>query len=142
MSEKDIIKNYSNGDFTIVWKPKKCIHAAECVKRLPKVYNPDLKPWIKAENAGIEELREQIMACPSGALTYKMVNEVIQSDGQSEIKVEVLQNGPLLVHGKLQVTNHNGKNEVRDKTTAFCRCGSSNNKPYCDGAHRNNDFKG
>ncbi|RZW44308.1 MAG: hypothetical protein EX263_11035, partial [Flavobacteriaceae bacterium] len=26
--------------------------------------------------------------------------------------------------------------------TAFCRCGASSNKPYCDGEHRKIDFRG
>ena len=33
--------HYSNNDITIVWNPEICIHAAECVKRLPKVYKPE-----------------------------------------------------------------------------------------------------
>lgn len=68
--DKEIIKEYSNGELTVVWKPKTCIHAAECVKALPKVYNPKEKPWIKIENATIEELKNQIMKCPSGALSF------------------------------------------------------------------------
>lgn len=62
--------HYSNNDITIVWNPEICIHAAECVKRLPKVYNPRKKPWLTIENATTEELIEQIAACPSGALTH------------------------------------------------------------------------
>jgi uncharacterized Fe-S cluster protein YjdI len=42
--------NYSNEDLTIVWNPEICIHTAECVKRLPKVYNPKGKPWLTIEN--------------------------------------------------------------------------------------------
>ena len=70
--DKDITKEYSNGELTIVWKPKACIHAAECVKALPKVYKPKAKPWITIENATTEELKIQIMKCPSGALSYYM----------------------------------------------------------------------
>jgi uncharacterized Fe-S cluster protein YjdI len=64
------VKEYQKGDFTIVWKADKCIHSAECVKRLPEVYNPENKPWIQPENANEKELIEQIDACPSGALSY------------------------------------------------------------------------
>ena len=60
MDKKDIIKEYSNGDFTIVWKPGICIHAEICRKTLPEVYNPDVRPWIKAENANVGELTTQI----------------------------------------------------------------------------------
>ncbi len=68
--EKEIKKEYSNDEIVIVWKPKTCIHAAECVKALPKVYNPNGKPWLKIENATTEELKAQISKCPSGALSY------------------------------------------------------------------------
>ncbi|MGW8122376.1 (4Fe-4S)-binding protein [Roseivirga echinicomitans] len=68
--EKEIVKEYSNGELTVVWKPQKCIHAGECVKALPEVYNPKEKPWIKAENASTQDLKDQIAKCPSGALSY------------------------------------------------------------------------
>lgn len=70
--DKEIVKEYSNGELTVVWKPAKCIHAAECVKALPEVYNPKEKPWIKAENASTQALKEQIAKCPSGALSYRL----------------------------------------------------------------------
>ncbi len=69
--ENKNVKEYKNGDFTILWKQDMCIHAAECVKALPSVYNPKKKPWIVAENASVEELKNQINKCPSGALSYK-----------------------------------------------------------------------
>jgi len=65
---------YSNGEITIVWQPKLCQHAAVCVKKLPNVYKPKDKPWIKIENASTEELKDQINQCPSGALSF-YVNE-------------------------------------------------------------------
>ncbi len=64
-------KEYSNGDITIVWKPKLCIHSGVCAKTLPKVYNPKERPWIKPENAGAQEIIDQVAKCPSGALSIK-----------------------------------------------------------------------
>ncbi len=142
MAEREIIKEYKKDDFTIIWKPKKCIHAAECVKRLPNVYKPNDKPWIVPDNATIEELKEQIKACPSGALSYKMENETTQEEAHLETVVEVLENGPLLVYGTLHVTKTDGEKEKKNRTTAFCRCGASENKPYCDGKHNNIGFVG
>jgi uncharacterized Fe-S cluster protein YjdI len=72
---KEIIKKYSNEELTIDWKPRKCIHAGECVKALPNVYNPKKRPWLKIDNATTDELKEQIMKCPSGALSYYMKGE-------------------------------------------------------------------
>ena len=63
-------KEYSNGEITIKWQPKKCQHAAVCVETLPKVYKPKAIPWIVIENATTEELKAQIRNCPSGALNF------------------------------------------------------------------------
>ncbi len=140
-NKKEIVKEYSNGELTILWKPRKCIHAAVCVKELPKVYKPSEKPWIQIENATTEELKRQVEACPSGALSY-VVEGNSSEEAYVETKVEALENGPLLIYGTLHVTNSDGTKEKKNKTTAFCRCGASENKPYCDGAHVKIEFKG
>ncbi|MBS4035310.1 MAG: (4Fe-4S)-binding protein [Ignavibacterium sp.] len=66
-------KEYTNGEITIVWKPKLCIHSGVCVKTLPKVYNTKERPWIKPENASTEDLISQVAKCPSGALSIKEI---------------------------------------------------------------------
>lgn len=142
MSEREIIKKYGNGDLTVIWKPKICIHAGECVKRLPNVYDPNVKPWIKAENASIEELKDQINACPSGALTFEIKGKSQKDVEVLKTQIEVKENGPLLVYGVIDVTLSNGSIEEKSKTTAFCRCGASLNKPFCDGSHIKDGFKG
>jgi len=138
----EIIKEYTNGELTIVWKPAKCIHAGECVKALPKVYDPNRRPWIIAEGADTAALKDQIGKCPSGALSYFMNGEENKEEQSLETKIEVLQNGPLLVYGTLNVIDKDGNVETKNKTTAFCRCGASNNKPYCDGSHVKAKFEG
>ncbi len=75
MENKEITKKYTKDELTIVWKPGKCIHAAVCVHTLPKVYNPQAKPWIAVDNATTEELKAQIESCPSGALSYYTADE-------------------------------------------------------------------
>ncbi|WP_136668854.1 (4Fe-4S)-binding protein [Flavobacterium sp. H122] len=67
-------KEYSNGEITIIWKPKLCIHSGICARSLPNVYKPKEKPWITPENATTEELIAQIHNCPSGALSFKYNN--------------------------------------------------------------------
>ena len=142
MEKKEIIKEYNNGDFTIVWKPGICIHAEICAKTLPQVYNPDIRPWIKAENASVGELKEQINQCPSGALSYYIKGEESAEAATWKTKVEVRANGPLLVTGPLNVTDAQGITVIKTKKTAFCRCGGSANKPYCDGTHSKINFVG
>ena len=143
MEFKEISKEYTNGDLTIVWKPKLCIHAAECVKALPEVYKPNEKPWITAENATPDALIDQIKKCPSGALTYRLAGEEQNENTISNMtKVEVMKNGPLLVHGNLNVSSEKGNENLTNKVSAFCRCGASKNKPFCDGSHTKINFEG
>jgi len=63
------VKHYSNGEVTIVWKPEKCAHSANCFRNLPSVFNPRVKPWIQPHNASTQEIVEVVHGCPSGALT-------------------------------------------------------------------------
>lgn len=135
-------KEYSNGEVTVVWEAEKCIHSAMCVKGLPEVFQPKERPWIKIDSGTTDKIIETVKKCPSGALSYYMTNSEDKTSETLDTKVEVLENGPLLVYGTLKVTHKDGKQETKNKTTAFCRCGASQNKPYCDGAHIKQDFKG
>ena len=72
---KEIVKYYSNGELTVVWKPHLCQHSGVCVRTLPKVYNTKERPWIKPENATVGELKAQINNCPSRALSYFLNEE-------------------------------------------------------------------
>ena len=140
--KKDITKEYSNGELTVVWKPAKCIHAKECIKALPEVYKPNEKPWITPENATTTALKSQIKKCPSGALTYYMKGEKKTEVTNTKVQVTVSKNGPLLVAGHLLLKDTSGAEKEHEGTTAFCRCGASGNKPFCDGSHNANGFVG
>jgi uncharacterized Fe-S cluster protein YjdI len=135
-------KEYSNGEVTVVWQPESCIHSGICFRGLPKVFQPRVRPWIKIGGASTEAIVNQVKACPSGALSYYMNADGDQTDESLETKIEVRENGPLLVFGTLNVNHKDGSEEIKSKITAFCRCGGSGNKPYCDGAHVKNNFKG
>lgn len=131
-------KEYSNGEVTIVWKPELCSHTGICSRGLPEVFRPDEKPWIKADAATTEAIIEQVKECPSGALTHYMNEEktTINKESEEPIKIEVRENGPLVVHGSLKITHSNGSIESRERVTTFCRCGASSNQPFCDGSHK------
>ena len=64
MEEKIIKYDHPNGQITVLWRPKKCIHSAVCVNMLPAVYDPGSRPWVKPENATTQELIDQINRCP------------------------------------------------------------------------------
>lgn len=135
-------KDYTNGEVTVVWEPEKCIHSGICVKGLPNVFQPKERPWVKIDASTTDKIIETVKKCPSGALSFYMNDKNDQSSQSMETKVEVLEKGPLLIYGTLKVKRKDGGEETKNKTTAFCRCGASQNKPYCDGAHVKEDFKG
>ncbi|HMR93089.1 MAG TPA: (4Fe-4S)-binding protein [Chitinophagaceae bacterium] len=138
--EKDITKKYTNGEITVVWKPATCIHSTICWKGitgLSEVFNPKERPWIKMEGASSERIAEQVSKCPSGALSFYYNNDqsLATATITTDTQVEVLPRGPLLVYGNITVKDKDGQETKKHKVTAFCRCGHSQNKPYCDGTH-------
>jgi len=140
MAEREITKEYANADLVVVWKPKSCIHSGICVKTLPEVYKPNEKPWITPENASIDALKAQIDKCPSGALSYYTKGASQESQPAAATKIEVASGGPLLVSGEIEIKGTDGQVVTKKRTTAFCRCGATKNKPYCDGSHKAVDF--
>ena len=57
----------------------------------------------------------------------------------SKTKLTVLSNGSLKVQGDFEIVDKEGNIYDlggRDQVS-LCRCGLSQNKPFCDGAHRN-----
>ena len=69
------IKEYTNGEVTVVWEAEKCIHSAKCAKGLPQVFQPRDKPWVKIDAADSETIVSQVKQCPSGALSFYMSDE-------------------------------------------------------------------
>lgn len=54
-----------------------------------------------------------------------------------EVVIRANENGPYVVKGDAVVLDADGRAyDTRDKATfALCRCGASENKPFCDGTH-------
>lgn len=134
-------KTYKNDKVKVLWQPDVCIHAAECVKGLPGVFNQHAKPWINIDGASPEEIRAQVAKCPSGALSI-LDDETPKTETMDSTKIDMAKNGPILVHGTCTITNSDGTIEQKEGVTALCRCGMSSNKPYCDGTHNSSGFEG
>jgi len=130
---------YTNDEVTVVWKPDTCIHSAKCVHGLPEVFKPKERRWIQMENSNTDAIIKAVTGCPSGALSYYMnVDGKPQVTEESQLeatKVEVIDGGPLMVHGLINLKHSDGREELKKRTTAFCRCGKSTNQPFCDGSH-------
>lgn len=61
----------------------------------------------------------------------------------SDVKIVVRNNGPLTIQGEFTVEDAEGKAfGLGGRTTlGLCRCGHSENKPFCDGAHGRAGFQ-
>jgi CDGSH-type Zn-finger protein len=59
-----------------------------------------------------------------------------------QTKITVLDNGPYLVKGPVVLLDADGNEFLTERATvALCRCGGSQNKPFCDGTHSKIGFR-
>jgi len=59
------------------------------------------------------------------------------------VRIKANENGPYVIEidaGEFEVERDSEKELIDKKTIALCRCGGSNNKPFCDGTHRKIGF--
>jgi len=131
-------KEYSKADLTVIWEPEKCMHSKKCWKELLPVFNPNRRPWVDLSAADNERIIQQVNKCPSGALSLKSSNP---SENTESGRIELMKDGPLLFTGKLQLLRADGSIETINEKCALCRCGSSGNKPFCDGSHVKSGFR-
>ncbi|MGY4884045.1 MAG: CDGSH iron-sulfur domain-containing protein [Nanobdellota archaeon] len=95
-----------------------------------------------------EEAIRQACKCPAGRLVIydKKTGKPIEPKLNKEISLleDPLKKvgGPIFVKGGIPIFSANNfQYEVRNRVT-LCRCGKSNNKPFCDGTHISSGFKG
>jgi uncharacterized Fe-S cluster protein YjdI len=61
-------KSYGGKEVDVSFDPEVCIHAAQCVRGLPAVFDTKRRPWIVPDGASADEVVAQVERCPSGAL--------------------------------------------------------------------------
>ncbi|MGI9086372.1 MAG: CDGSH iron-sulfur domain-containing protein [Chthoniobacterales bacterium] len=59
----------------------------------------------------------------------------------SEVIIEIIKNGPLIVNGPVELKDADGQAYPAQKRMALCRCGASIDKPFCDGTHSRIGFQ-
>ncbi len=126
------IKEYSNGEITVQWKPGLCIHSGICLRGLPSVFNLKERPWVNVHAASSKEIVNLVKECPSKALSIKGVK--FKENENRDVQVTLITGGPLIIKGGATVLNRKSQ-EVFKETVSFCRCGRSGKFPYCDGTH-------
>ena len=139
--ESDVKREYANDRVVVTWEPSYCIHTARCLNGLPKVFDARRRPWIELDQASADEIADVVMTCPTGALHFRRLDGGRQEPEPSETTVELRPNGPMFVRGKVRIQDPSGHLIREDTRAALCRCGGSENKPFCDGTHRKIGFR-
>jgi uncharacterized Fe-S cluster protein YjdI len=143
-------REYTNGEITVYWQPKKCIHATICYTQLVEVFNPRKRPWVDMSGATTEKIIEIVDKCPTDALTYRRNEDINKGETTLQkapilnpmqpIEIRVMKDGPLVITGKIRLTDNDGKEYKTYSITSICRCGESGSLPFCDGTHRKIGF--
>ena len=135
------IHEYPGRDLTVRYDLSLCIHAGECVRRAPEVFDPKARPWVAADEASAQKIAEVVDCCPTGALhAVSPAGEPLETE-PAEATITLRPNGPLYVRGRTRIERMSGEAFAEDSRFALCRCGASSNKPFCDGAHRDAEFR-
>ena len=128
----------SDGRITIHDNRGLCAHAGRCTDNLASVFRLRTEPFVDPDGATAEEIAAVIAMCPSGALSYTL-DGVEHRDRNDHSSVAYAPGGPYV----LTKVNLAGVELLEGATTdhcTLCRCGASQNKPFCSGAHWNVDF--
>jgi CDGSH-type Zn-finger protein len=63
-----------------------------------------------------------------------------QNAAMSDVTIKTLTDGPLEVTGEVEILASDGSVTKETAKSFLCRCGYSENKPFCDGAHKREGF--
>lgn len=140
-SAKGPVREYRSEGITVLWDATRCIHVGACLRALPGVFNVDQRPWVNVHAASPEEIAEAVRLCPTDALRYRPGPGLPEEQPQEPTTIEARPNGPLYVRGRVRLTNPRGEVVHEDTRVALCRCGASDNKPFCDNRHREINFR-
>jgi len=115
----------------------RCIHSRNCVLGRPDVFVPNVEgEWIHPDRATPDEVAHLALVCPSGAITYERLDGGPQEAPPKVNTVRVRENGPLALHAP-----HALADQPPALRATLCRCGASQNKPWCDGSHTGIEFQ-
>lgn len=133
--------DYRSGKFTIHDNRAICAHAGRCTDGLPAVFKYGSEPWIDPDGASAAAISQTVRTCPSGALSYSVDGVEHRDDPQREPALTVGKDGPYEVVGGIDLPGASWGQGASTEHYALCRCGTSTNKPFCDGSHARVGFK-
>lgn len=122
-----------------------CAHSGFCSDRLRTVFRVDADPFVAPSGGRMDEIIRAVRACPSGALSFSIGGREApeareQVDQDRDPTIEVSRDGPYRVIGALPLLDADGAPVPRNAGASsehysLCRCGHSQNKPFCSGMH-------
>ena len=142
--------SYVGQQVTIVDNRGTCQHSGLCTDRLATAFRLGEKPFVMPSGGRMDEIIRAVRDCPSGALSYAIdgveARDEVDYHGQREATIEVTRDGPYRVRGGIPLLDAAGDDAPRNQGAslehyALCRCGHSQNKPFCSGMHWYVEFK-
>jgi CDGSH-type Zn-finger protein/uncharacterized Fe-S cluster protein YjdI len=116
---------------TVLFEGQRCIHSRHCVLDAPTVFKANTPgEWIYPDTVSVEALVAVAHNCPSGAIRYQRHDGGADESAPAVNQLRLRENGPYAVHAPITLA---GQSDGFRAT--LCRCGQSNNKPWCDGSH-------
>jgi CDGSH-type Zn-finger protein/uncharacterized Fe-S cluster protein YjdI len=123
-------------DITLRFDGARCIHSRHCVLGAPSVFLANVKgPWLHPETVSVAQCVAIAHSCPSGAITYERHDGRAQETAPAINALHVRENGPYAVHAGIVLAGHGSMFRA-----TLCRCGKSQNKPFCDNSHHSAGF--
>jgi CDGSH-type Zn-finger protein len=137
---KDKRKAYAGRGITIFDNRALCAHAGHCTEQLASVFRQGARPWIDPDGAAVLDIVALIGKCPSSALSYA-IEGVEAAPPERAPMVTIADNGPYQITGGIELMGVKQGDGASSEHYTLCRCGASNNKPFCDGSHWSADWR-
>ena len=120
---------------TIYFDARRCIHSRHCVLEEPDVFQANRKgAWIFPDQATAERLNRVAHNCVSGAIRFERHDGGENEAAPQVNQIRLRENGPLALNAGITLVAADGAPTQALRVT-LCRCGQSNNKPFCDQSH-------
>ena len=129
-------REYRTDAITVQWNAERCTHSANCVRALPRVFDPKRRPWIDATAAAPDDIAAAVLRCPSGALHFVRTDAGAPEAPDANTTLTPVRNGPLNVRGDVEVRGVDGTILRHDSRMSLCRCGLARTMPFCDNGCR------
>jgi uncharacterized Fe-S cluster protein YjdI len=125
-------RDYRTEHIAVHWDAGRCIHSHNCVRGLPKVFDPRRRPWVDLGAAGPDDIARTILRCPSGALHFTRLDGGAQEAADVPTTITPILHGPYYLRGDLTVDLGGDLPPRRDTRIALCRCTETTHAPFCD----------